>query len=235
MHHADSPSNIGHVPDKRVTLPRSTSPHHHHALSRAVSITVLVIIGLLLLGRFVGSPIVTDFANRKLAQMPGFTGSVGEVHLALWRAAVDGTNLTLFERGGDQQQPLLHVKSATVVFSYPNLLRGKFSGRIVVDGAEITEVAEPKPTANQQEKVDTKETKEKVKETAQKASTWQDALAKAFPIEITRLELKDSKIRVIDPTRQPNVNVGIDHFHLVAIGLRNRPKGDEPLPAKINV
>lgn len=232
MHRATSPSDIGHLPEKRTGSRREGQGRRHYAWTRALSITLLVVIGLLLLIRFVGSPIVTNLANRKLSSMPGFTGNVGEVHLALWRAAVEVSDVALFERGSDQSPPVLKVKSATVVVSYLNLLRGKFSGKITVDQAEVVEVAKPKPAG---EKVDRKDTKEKVQETKESAVVWQDALAKAFPIEITRLELKDSKIRIVDPTRQPNVDVGIEHLHLVATGLRNRPEGDDPFPAKVKV
>jgi len=79
-------------------------------------------------------------------------------------------------------------------------------------------------------------TGEKVQESKEKIARWQDALRKAFPVEVTRFELKDSHVRFIDRTHEPQVDVGIEHLHIVATDLQNRPKANgDPLPAKVDV
>ncbi|HEY9155027.1 MAG TPA: DUF748 domain-containing protein, partial [Opitutaceae bacterium] len=53
---------------------------------------------------------------------------------------------------------------------------------------------------------------------------WQDEFRKAFPMEITRFEIKNSRIRFLDKTHQPNPEIVLDQIHLVATELSNRSR-----------
>jgi hypothetical protein len=46
--------------------------------------------------------------------------------------------------------------------------------------------------------------------------------------------MTDSKVRFVDRSHQPNADIGIDHLHVLATGLRNRTEGDA-LPSKIEL
>ena len=228
----ESPPTDRTAPPARRGLRR-----RHRWLWRGLGIVAAVVLGGLILVRFAGSPVATGIVNRKLANLSGFSGRVSAVKLAFWRGATDVDDFTLFARGKEDQAPVVRAKRIAMVISYPALLRGKVSGQIVVEDAELTVVKEPEAAAkNEKDKNDgNKKTDQKVEETKEKAARWQDVLTKSFPVQITRLELKNARIRLLDPTRQPKVDVGIEQFHLLATGLRNRPEGGGPLPAKINV
>lgn len=181
----------------------------------------------------VGSPLATSLVNRKLAELPGIIGRAGSVKLALWRGAVEVNDFVVHSRGHEQDVPLVRVAKASMRVAPSALFSGRLGGAMSVDGAEFNIVKrerfEDPEDAADQAAVELKEKKDQL-------VRWQDSLREAFPVELTRLEMKNSRVRFIDRTYQPNVDVGMDDLHIVATDLQNRPKANgDPLPAKIQI
>ena len=94
-------------------------------------------------------------------------------------------------------------------------------GDFVLEDGELIIVNAPTEESGQTEVVDKR---------------WQDAIEDVFPIEITRLEIKDSAIRFIDTDADPKVDISLKGLEVVAKGLRNRPSDKRgPLPAEIEL
>ena len=191
---------------------------------------VVVVALLLLLVRFVGSPIATAVANRKLAELPGYQGEVDAVTLSLWRGTGSIENLVLREHDHrENDPPLLHVRHAQFHWAPDSIFRGKLGGRIDVVGLELTIV--------KQERVDdvgqaAAEVEEKAGAVAEKLDAWQSVLAEAFPMELASLEVKESRVRFLDTSYDPRVDVALDDLTVHATGLKNRRDGQE-LPAHV--
>ncbi len=190
----------------------------------------MVVALLLLLVRFVGSPIATAVANRKLAELPGYQGEVDAVTLSLWRGTGSIENLVLREHDHrENDPPLLHVRHAQFHWAPDSIFRGKLGGRIDVVGLELTIV--------KQERVDdvgqaAAEVEEKAGAVAEKLDAWQSVLAEAFPMELASLEVKESRVRFLDTSYDPRVDVALDDLTVHATGLKNRRDGQE-LPAHV--
>jgi len=192
-------------------------------LLRILGILVLVLVGLLLVVRFVGSPIATKIVNRKLADLPDYTGDVSGVHLALWRGTVTVTHFALFRRGQEDAGPVVVVRQASLALAILPLFTGKVGGHGTIDGMEIV-VLKTEP--------------DKPKEDEDKGPPpireWSAVLRDAFPVEITRFEVENARIHFADRSVTPAAEMVIDRFKLVATDLSNRPKGED-LPAHVTV
>lgn len=191
---------------------------------RILGYAAAVLLVLLLLVRFIGSPWVTSVVNRKLAALPEYTGHVDSVQLALWRGTVSGHGFRLLSRDHEDDGPVVSVRQASLSIALLPLFRGKVGGRGTVDGIDVVIVADPPPAKD-----------DKKPKAGPPIRKWQAILQQAFPMEITRFEIEHARIKFSDPSAQPAAEMLIDDFHLVATNFSNRPKPHEDLPAHITV
>lgn len=193
---------------------------------------LIVIATLLLLVRFVGSPIAKSVVNRELATIEGFAGRTDAVTLALWRGAIDVENFVLYERGHESDVPVVHVRKASMRLAPSALLAGRLGGSAVVDGAEITVVKRYKTP----EEDDTAELNAELQRKRREVQRWQDVFRNSLPMELNKLEVKNTRVRFIDRSEDPVAEVGVENLHIVARDLQNRPKANgDPLPAKVRI
>lgn len=194
-------------------------------------VSVLVVIAtLLVLVRFVGSPIAKAVVNRELATIEGFAGRTDAVTLALWRGAIDVENFVLYERGHERDVPVVHVRKASLRLSPSALFAGRFGGSAIVEGAEITVVKRHKTP----EEDDIAELDAELQRKKREVQRWQDVFRNSFPMELNKLEVKNTRVRFIDRSESPAAEMGVENLHIVASDLQNRPKANgDPLPAKV--
>lgn len=204
-----------------------------HRPSRVWRNILLIVVGVLLVVRFIGSPIACSFVNRQLSELPAFIGRVDEVHLSIWRGAVVAENFVLYERGREDEPPVVLLKHATVTLSVGALFTGKLGASVVVDGADFHVVNRTPAPDDPEEEERADAAALAAKEDVQR---WQDVFRDSFPMKLTRLEVIDAKVRYVDPTKNPAVDVTVESLNVVATGLQNRPKANgDPLPTKIEV
>lgn len=190
-------------------------------LLKILGVTALIVLVLLLGVRLAVSPWATSIVNRKLAALPQYTGRVGSVQIALWRGTISATDFQLFSRGKESDGPVVKVRHATLTIAWLPLFKGKLGGHGGVDGIEVMIV-------NESGVDDADKKKPPVRQ-------WQNVLRDAFPLEITRFEIKDARIAFDDRSTHPAAKMEVDQFHLVATDFSNRPEAGEALPAHITV
>lgn len=186
-----------------------------------------VVVGVLLLVRFAGSPLATQVANRKLAGMPQFTGRVGAVKLALWRGTVVVENLRLSDRQHPGDGDIVIVPHAMLSLAWGPMFKGRVGGEGAVEGAQVVMVKRAETARDE---------KEKAKKLAKPVvRAWQGVLAKQFPIEFSKIEVRDSTVRFDDRSDPEVVSLTIDRINLVAEGFANREKQEGRLPASMRM
>ncbi len=188
---------------------------------------VAVVLLLLVLLRWVGSPVLTSIVNKKLSALPGFSGHVSSVTLALWRSDVSASDFELTPRDHQADGPIVKVSHAALKFSWIALIKGKLGGRGNIDGADLHVLTQEAGQAAQAagEKVKEKEQEHgHPNDNNAEIRHWQDELRNAFPMEITKFEVKNSRIRFLDKTHQPNPEIVFDQLHVVATNLSNRSR-----------
>jgi hypothetical protein len=178
---------------------------------------------LLVLVQLVGSPIATRMVNRRLAQMPQFTGHVDSVRLQFWRGTVSAKDLTISDRAQPGDGPVVTMPHGTLSLNWAPFFRGRIGGDINVDHAQIVMVKRAETAKDEAQKA------KKISKPLARA--WQDVLAKEFPIEFRKIEVKDSQLKFDDRSDPQVVSLVIDNINLTVEGFSNREKGGATLPA----
>jgi uncharacterized protein YhdP len=177
----------------------------------ALAVIAAVLIGL----RLALAPVLLHFANRKLDQIPEYRGHVGGVELALLRGAYQLKDVSLRKVQGASTVPFFAADLVDLSVEWGALLHGRFVGEIEVRGPRLNFVVAHSRKASQTG-ID---------------SSWEDRSKELFPLQINRFHIDDGEIHFRDLTRDPKVDVHVDHIDALATGLTTRPKGGEALPA----
>jgi hypothetical protein len=186
-----------------------------------------VSLGLLLLVQLVGSPIATRMANRRLAQMPQYSGKVGALRLQLWRGTVLVKDVELTDRANAGDGPVVRAEHGSLSLAWGPIFRGRVGGDVTVERAQIVMVKRAETVKDEAEKA------EKLSKPIVRA--WQEVLMKEFPIELRKIEVKDSQLRFEDRSDAGVVSLSIDQINLTLTGFSNREKGGDPLPAELQM
>lgn len=216
------------------TVPETFATSRSRRRHRRGWVKVLVVVAtLLLLVRFVGSPVAKSIVNGKLADLPGFVGRADGVTLAFWRGAIDLENFVLYERGHENDVPIVHIRHASLRVAPSALISGKLGGSAVVDGAEITII---KRHDIPEEEKEPDEIAAELQEKKRQVQRWQDVFRESLPMELTKLEVLNTRVRYVDRSTEPHADIGVENLHIVATDLQNRPKANgDPLPAKVHI
>jgi uncharacterized protein YhdP len=174
-----------------------------------VLIWVIVLAGLLMAGRMALPSILRSQINARLNRVSGYTGRVGEMHVALWRGAYALREVRILKKRAAATHPFFSARNIDVSLAWRELVHGKIVTDIIIEDARINFVKTASPETNQL-KVD---------------RAWQDVVKHIFPIDITHLEIRNGRIHYLDRTASPVVDVYVENLQCVASGLRNRPSG----------
>jgi hypothetical protein len=182
---------------------------------------VLVVALVLLAVRLVLPHTMKTLINQRLEKIPEYAGHVEDIDLSIWRGAYQLEGVEILKTNGQTREPFFKARRIDFSLAWRDLFRGRFVGDFVLEDAELIIVNAPTEDSSQTEVVDKR---------------WQDAIEDIFPIEITRLEITDSRIRFIDTDADPKVDIALDGLEVVVKGLRNRPSEKRgPLPAEIEL
>jgi uncharacterized protein involved in outer membrane biogenesis len=181
----------------------------------------VLIVALVLLAIRIALPYtIKSVINQRLLKIPEYAGRVEDIDLSLIRGAYQLEGIEIDKTTGETREPYFAAKRIDFSLAWRDLFRGRFVGDFVLDTGSLTIVNGPTEESSQKE-VDRR---------------WQDVIEDIFPIEITRLEIKDSTIRFIDRDADPKVDIELRGLELVAKGLRNRPSDKRgPLPADLEL
>lgn len=195
--------------------------------SRVLLWVVGIFVVLLVLVRFALSPIATRIANSKLQEMPQFTGRVGAVKLALWRGTVVIEDLKLSDRQHPEDGDIVIVPHGMLSLAWGPMFKGKLGGEGSVEGAQVIMVKRAETV---------KDEKQKAKKLSKPiVRAWQEILAKQFPIELSKIEVKNAQLRFDDRSDPQVVSLTLDRINLRIEGFSNREKSSEALPASVRM
>lgn len=187
---------------------------------RRVVWTIAALAVVLVAGRVALPWVVKHQVNQRLEGIPGYTGKVQDVGIALVRGAYTLEGVEIYRVSGEVREPFVLARHIDFSVAWRELFRGKVVSDIVVEGGELTFVAGATEETSQTD-VDRR---------------WQEVVQDLFPLEVTHFELNDGMLRYQDTRRTPQVDLFVKNMHVVATGLRNRPgeRGEE-FPAEITV
>lgn len=192
--------------------------------------------------------VAPDLARRVLVRTlssDGVQASVGDVDLALWRAAARVQSLRLVEPGNGRDRQFLFVPSTEITLDWSSLLRGRLAGDALVERPQLDIVARKRAPATADEAEERTKEAEKTAEHGKQpgpedlelanlpAPAWQERVARLLPLTLDRLEVRDATIRYRDLDN--GLDLPLREMRVVATNLTNRPRPDDRLPATVSL
>lgn len=182
---------------------------------------VLIVVLVLMAVRLALPYTIKALINQRLEKIPEYAGRVEDIDLAVWRGAYQLEGVEIVKTVGETREPFFKAEKIDFSLAWRDLFRGRFVGDFALKRGELIVVNGATEESSQTEVVDKR---------------WQDAIEDIFPIEITRLEIHESRVQFIDNEAEPKVDIELAGLEVVAKGLRNRPSEKRgPLPAEVEL
>ena len=178
-----------------------------------VAILVLVVI----IVRFALPGIVKNYVNKKLNDLPGYTGHVDDIDIHLIRGAYVIEGLHLKKKTDPEKYPFLVIERADLSLEWGALFKGRLVGEVVLDKPVINILA----------------TEDVSKEPSK--DSWTKTVKALMPITINRLQVNEGKFGYLDLEKKPATNLHIDEMQLTALNLANVQKEAKPLPSHVSL
>jgi hypothetical protein len=187
---------------------------------RGALVAVAALAAVALVARVLAPGYVRRAINKRLGEIPGYSGQVDSVSLQVWRGAYRLDRVRIVRSSGKVREPFFSAKQIDFSIAWRELIRGRLVSDIYVTDGHVVFLMGP--------------TEETSQMTADRR--WQDVINDIFPIDITHLVIEGGIVEFIDTRREPRVDIAVRDLKVIATGLRNRPtaKGGE-FPADIDL
>ncbi len=208
------------VPEPTPPSPESAPAEHHHMKHKVPKIVVgvLVFVAVVLIAARIYLPYwVTDYVNKTIDNIPGYTGSISDVDIHLYRGAYTIHNLTLNKKTNDIPVPFLDIKSTDLSLQWGALFNGRVVGDVTMNQPTIN-FATGKSGATSQTGVET---------------DWTRPIKDLMPLDINLVEIHNGKVAYKNFATRPNVDVFINNLELKATNVRNVEDKNVALPSDL--
>ena len=194
-------------------------PFHSNSKKTKIVLVILCVIGFLGILRLILPYVVLHYANKTLANMKGYYGHIETIDLALIRGAykIDSIYLNKIDDKTQKQTKFFSASLIDLSLEWSAIFHGSLVGKLTFKNPEL------------------RFTKDKVEpKTLRKDSTGFRKLLKGFmPLDINRFEIDNGRIRYVDDTSKPNVDISMTHTHILALNLKNSYDSTALLPATV--
>ena len=183
--------------------------------------TLVIVLGsllLLLIAIRIALPyILLKLVNKELQNIPGYTGHVEDIDVALIRGAYKIKEIKLEKTGGKIPVPFFSAPLIDLSIQWESLFHGRIVGEIEVDQPVLNFVKGP-TEATSQTKID---------------SSWTDVVKKLMPLKLNKFEIVEGQIHYRDFHSKPTFDIFTKEVHILAENLSNAEKNKELLPSTI--
>jgi hypothetical protein len=199
-------------------MKKSTSPAIKFLKSVHIGFILIVLIILAVIVVRLALPgIVKNYVNKKLNELPGYTGHVDDIDIHLFRGAYVIHNLLLRKKSDPEKYPFLQIGQADLSLEWHSLFKGRLVGKVLLNQPDINILT----------------TEEISKEPSR--DSWTKTVKALMPITINRLQVNDGKFAYLDLNKQHPTNLHIDRMQLTALNLANVQKTADPLPSQVSL
>lgn len=178
-------------------------------------IPIILIVLLVILRIFLPS-IVKNYANKALAEIPGYYGQVSDIDIAMFRGAYVINGLYINKVNAKTQVPFLNFPEADISIEWKSIFQGKIVSEVYLYNPEIIYVQEDMATADESTEED-----------------WTEVLTDLIPIEINHFEVENGKLAFVEVNAEPTIDLHVNNLHFTANNLRNVVEKDRILPSPI--
>src|SRR5450631_4711944 len=189
-------------------------------ISRKRKVVLIVlgsILALLIALRIALPYILLKLVNKQLQNIPGYTGHVEDIDVALIRGAYKIKSIKLEKTGGKIPVPFFSAPLIDLSLQWESLFHGRIVGKIEVDQPILNFVKGPTEETSQT-KID---------------KSWTDVLKKLMPLKLNKFEIVEGEIHYRDFHSKPTFDIYSKNVHILAENLSNAEKNREILPSTI--
>jgi len=177
----------------------------------AIIILAVIIVRLALPG------MVKNYVNKKLNELPGYSGHVEDIDIHLLRGAYVIQGLLLKKKTDPDKYPFLKIKQTDLALEWAAIFKGRLTGIVHLDQPVINILTT--------ESIDKEPSKD----------SWTKIVKALMPMTINKLEVTDGRFDYRDLNKKPNTDLHIEKMHLTATNLANVQKAADPLPSQVNL
>jgi hypothetical protein len=177
----------------------------HRRLWWTLAAALLVI---LVAGRLALPYVVKRYVNNTLQGLNGYSGSVADIGISLWRGAYQIKDLEIAKTGGKVPVPFLSAELIDLSVEWSALLHGSIVAKIDLFDPKVNFVNAEKPQ-KRQPKVD---------------SSWKDTAQSLVPVDINRVRIEGGQIHYRDFETKPRVDVFVQKLDATVRNLTNSDK-----------
>jgi hypothetical protein len=178
----------------------------------AYLIVVILVVAIIVL-RLALPGMVKNYVNKKLNELPGYTGHVEDIDIHLLRGAYVIHGLELKKKTDPLKYPFLQIRQTDLSLEWNALFKGRLVGEVAADEPSIHILA----------------TEDISKEPSK--DSWTKTVKALMPMTINKLQINNGRFAYLDFEKEPNVNLHIDNMQLTALNLANVQKTNDPLPS----
>jgi hypothetical protein len=183
--------------------------------------TLLIVLGSLLVFlialRIALPYILLKLVNKELQNIPGYTGHVEDIDVALIRGAYKIKSIRLDKTGGKVPVPFFSAPLVDLSLQWESLFHGRIVGKIELDQPILNFVKGP-TEATSQTKID---------------KSWTDVVKKLMPLKLNKFEIVEGQIHYRDFHSKPTFDIYARQVHILAENLNNAEKNKELLPSTV--
>ncbi len=179
----------------------------------------LVIIFVLLSVRIALPFIIKSYVNNTLQNLEGYTGSVTDIDINLYRGAYVIDSLKIEKLDGNNPVPFVLVKEIDLSVEWGALFDGAIVGEIELISPVLSFVASSDSVSGQSgENID-----------------WTKPIKDLLPLKINRFAINDGTIHYLDYGADPVVDIYLKEFKMVVTNLNNAEDIEKKLPSHLEL
>jgi len=175
-------------------------------------IIVLIIIRLAL------PSMVKSYVNRKLNELPGYTGHVDDIDIHLIRGAYAIDGLELRKKTDPAKYPFLQIRRTDLSIEWKSLFKGRLVGEVIMNQPALHILAQTADISKEPSK-----------------EHWTQTLKALMPMTINRLYVNNGSVAYLDFAAKPDINLHIKGMQLTALNLANVEDENTPLPSTVSL
>ena len=179
----------------------------------------LVIIVILIGIRIALPYIVKDYVNKTLQNLDGYTGSVADIDINLYRGAYVIDSLVIQKLEGNNPVPFVSIQKIDLSVEWGALFHGAIVGEIELYSPRLNFVAEAKEKGVEGQSGDDVD--------------WTETIKDLMPLQINRFAIINGNIHYLDYGTDPKVDLYLNNLNAEATNLNNAEDIEKDLPSHL--
>jgi len=178
-----------------------------------------ILLILLIAIRLALPTIVTKYVNKTLSNLDGYTGSISDVDLFIYRGAYQICDLRVEVVYNEVKEPFVDIPLIDLSVEWKSIFKGAIVGEVEVYDPMINFAFGPTEAQSQ-----TGETVD-----------WVQIVQDLMPININRFAVVNGDINLINVSTSPDINARFQDLDLEMLNIRNVETKDSKLPSDITL